>query len=63
MQVIVYPTETGVAVVYPAPGFLAETVAAKDVPEGAPFLIVDSASLPSRAARETWQWTDFTGQA
>ena len=63
MQVIVYPTETGVAVVYPAPGLDVEAVAAKDVPEGLSFVIVDAESLPHRATRDQWQWADFAGKA
>lgn len=63
MQVIVYPTDTGVAVVYPAPGLDVDAVAAKDVPEGKPFVIIDAGALPDRATRDAWQWADFAGEA
>jgi tRNA A37 threonylcarbamoyladenosine synthetase subunit TsaC/SUA5/YrdC len=63
MQVIVYPTETGVAVVCPAPGVDVQAVAAKDVPEGKPFVIVEADTLPDRATRDAWQWADFAGEA
>lgn len=58
MQVIVYPTETGVAVVWPAPDFDAQAVAAKDVPEGKPFAIIDSATLPDYSTRDRWIWAN-----
>lgn len=54
MKVIVYPTETGVAIVTPAPGFDIEAIAAKDVPEGVECVFVDSDDLPDRATRARW---------
>ena len=49
-QRIIYPTyEGGVAVIVPAPecGLTIEEIAAKDVPKGKPFKIVDVADIPS----------------
>lgn len=58
---IIYPTdEGGVAVIIPAPecGLTIEEIAAKDVPEGKPFKIVDVADIPSdRTFREAWEYT------
>jgi hypothetical protein len=56
---IIYPTDDGgVAIVIPAPecGLTIEDIAAKDVPEGKLYKIVDVADIPSdrtfRDARE-----------
>jgi len=58
---IIYPTdEGGVAVIVPAPecGLMIEEIAAKDVPEGKPFKIVDAADIPSdRTFRGAWEYT------
>jgi hypothetical protein len=60
-QRIIYPTdEGGVAVIIPASecGLTIEEIAAKDVPEGKPFKIVDVADIPSdRTFREAWEYT------
>ncbi len=57
---IIYPTdEGGVAVVIPAPecGLTIEEIAAKDVPAGKPFQIVDVSEVPSdRTFRGAWSW-------
>ena len=59
-QRIIYPTdEGGVAVVVPAPecGLTIEEIAAKDVPTGKPFKIVDTADIPSdRTFRDAWEY-------
>jgi hypothetical protein len=59
---IIYPTdEGGVAIVIPAPecGLTIEEIAAKDVPEGKPFKIVDVADIPSdRTFREAWEYSE-----
>jgi hypothetical protein len=59
---IIYPTDDGgVAVIVPAPecGLTIEEIAAKDVPEGKPFEIVDVADIPSeRLFRAAWSWQD-----
>jgi hypothetical protein len=57
---ILYPTDDGgVAVIVPAPdcGLTVEEIAAKDVPEGKPFKIVDAADIPEdRTFRDAWEW-------
>lgn len=59
-QRIIYPTdEGGVAVIIPAPkcGLTIEEIAAKDVPEGKPFKIVDVSDIPTdRTFRDAWEW-------
>lgn len=59
-QRIIYPTdEGGVAVIVPAPdcGLTVEEIAAKDVPRGLPFKIVDASDIPSdRTLRDAWEW-------
>ena len=58
---IIYPTDEGcVAVIIPAPdcGLTIDEIAAKDVPEGKPFKIVDVADIPSdRTFRGAWEYT------
>jgi hypothetical protein len=49
MQVIIYPQENNsIALVVPAPQcpIPVQEIARKDVPQGVPFLIVDSSELP-----------------
>lgn len=57
---IIYETEEGgVAVIIPAPecGLTIEEIAAKDVPEGVSYHIVDASEVPSdRTFREAWSW-------
>ena len=56
---IIYPTDEGVAVIVPAPecGLTIEEIAAKDVPAGKPFQIVDVSEVPSdRTFRGAWTW-------
>lgn len=57
---IIYPDDNGgVCVVIPAPdcGLTIEEIAAKDVPEGKPFKIVDVADIPAdRTFRDAWEW-------
>lgn len=56
---IIYPTDNGgVAVIVPADcGLTIEEIAAKDVPTGKPFEIVDVADIPSeRLFRGAWSW-------
>jgi hypothetical protein len=61
MKRIIYPTDDGgVAVIIPAPecGLTIEEIAAKDVPEGKPFKIVDVADIPSdRTFRNAWEFS------
>lgn len=59
---IIYPTDDGgVAVIIPAPecGLTIEEIAAKDVPAGKPFKIVDVADIPSdRNFRKAWEYSE-----
>ena len=61
MHRILYPTaDGGVAVIVPAEecGLTIEAIAAKDVPAGTPFKIVDEADIPSdRTFRNAWEYT------
>jgi hypothetical protein len=56
---IIYPTDDGgVAVIVPAEcGLTIEQIAAKDVPAGKPYEIVDVSDIPSdRTFRGAWTW-------
>ena len=57
---ILYPTEDGgVAVIIPATecGLTIEEIAAKDVPVGKPYKIVDVVDIPSdRTFRGAWEY-------
>jgi hypothetical protein len=59
-QRIIYPTDDGgVAVIIPADecGLTIEQIAAKDVPAGKPYKIVDVADIPSdRTFRAAWEY-------
>jgi hypothetical protein len=61
---IIYPTDGGgVAIVTPSPEYLAEhtieELAAKDVPEGKPYKIVDVADIPTdRTFRNAWEYQE-----
>jgi hypothetical protein len=65
MKRIIYPTDNGgVAILVPAPEWLAqegntvELLAIKDVPEGKPYKIIDTADVPSdRTFRNAWEYT------
>lgn len=50
----------GVAVIIPVdPDLTIEEVAAKDVPAGAPWRIVDADTIPTdRTFRAAWEWVD-----
>ena len=58
---IIYPTtEGGVAIIVPNPdcGLTIEQIAAKDVPTGTPYKIVDASDIPSdRTFRNAWEYT------
>ena len=60
---IIYPTDNGgVAVIVPAPecGLTIEQIAAKDVPAGKPFKIIDTVDVPTdRTFRDAWT-ADFS---
>ncbi len=57
---IIYATDgNGVAVIVPAEecGLTIEQIAAKGVPEGVPFKIVDVADIPAdRTFRDAWEY-------
>ncbi len=61
-QRIIYPTDDGgVAVIVPAPecGLSIEAIAAKDVPAGKPFKIVNVSDVPSdRTFRGAWEYQE-----
>ncbi len=60
-QRIIYPTdEGGVAVIIPADcGLTIEEIAAKDVPQGKPYKIVDVADIPTdRTFRNAWEYQE-----
>jgi hypothetical protein len=58
---IIYPNDDGgVAIVIPAVecGLTIKEIAAKDVPAGKPFKIVDVADIPTdRTFRNAWEYT------
>jgi hypothetical protein len=59
MKRIIYQTEEGgVAIIVPADcGLTIEQIAAKDVPAGKPYKIVDAADIPTeRTFRGAWSW-------
>ncbi len=58
---IIYQTNDGqVAVVIPATdcGMSVQEIAAKDVPAGHSWRIVQATELPPRESRSRWRWTD-----
>ena len=61
MKRIIYPTaDGGVAVIVPTEecGLTIEAIAAKDVPQGVTFKIVDVADIPSdRTFRNAWEYS------
>ena len=58
MNVILYKTADGVAVIHPTAEALTtysvQEIATKDVPSGLPFKIVDVTDLPDRNFRGAW---------
>ena len=60
-RIIFANDEGGVSVIVPAPecGLTIEEIAAKDVPAGKPFKIVDVADIPSdRTFRAAWEYSE-----
>jgi hypothetical protein len=60
---IIYPTDDGVAIITPSPEALEimtiEEIAAKDVPAGKPFKIVNTEDVPSdRTFRNAWEYSE-----
>jgi hypothetical protein len=61
MQRIVYKTSTGIQIIVPSPEYMQshtiEELAAKDVPTGLTYYIVDVSEIPTdRTFREAWTW-------
>ena len=65
MKKIIYPQETGIAVITPTGELSLEETALKDVPSGVKYKIIDESDLPSdRDFRNAWEYdftTDFDG--
>ena len=61
-QRIIYPTDDGgVSILIPSPNceLTIEELAAKDVPAGKPYQIVDVSEIPSdRTFRNAWEYTE-----
>ena len=64
-QRIIYPQETGIAVITPTGELSLEETALKDVPSGVKYKIIDASDLPQdRDFRNAWEFdfaTDFDG--
>ena len=62
---IIYPNETGIAVITPTGDLSVEETALKDVPSGIKYKIIDVSDLPpDRDFRNAWEYdfsTDFDG--
>jgi len=59
-QRIIYPQETGIAVITPTGELSLEETALKDVPSGVKYKIIDASDLPQeRDFRNAWEY-DFT---
>ena len=64
MNRIIYPNDDGgVSIIIPSPEALEtmtiEEIAAKDVPAGKPFKIVDVSDIPSdRTFRNAWEYSE-----
>ena len=57
---IIYPNETGIAVITPTGDLSVEETALKDVPSGVKYKIIDASDLPpDRDFRNAWEY-DFT---
>lgn len=53
---IIYSTKTGIAIIHPTGELSIEEVAAKDVPAGVSFRIVDESEIPTdRTFRNAWE--------
>jgi hypothetical protein len=59
---IIYQTEdNGIVIIIPYTdsGMTIEQIAAKDVPAGKPYRVVDVSEIPSdRTFRNAWEWTE-----
>ena len=65
-QRIIFPNETGIAVITPTGDLSVEETALKDVPSGVKYKIIDVSDLPpDRDFRNAWEFdftTDFDGE-
>lgn len=60
MKKIIYPQDSGIAVVTPTGDLSVEETAIKDVPTGVKYKIIDASDLPQeRDFRNAWEF-DFT---
>ena len=60
MKKIIYPQETGIAVITPTSELSLEETALKDVPSGVKYKIIDASDLPQeRDFRNAWEF-DFS---
>lgn len=62
MKRIIYQNETGISVIIPAPDWngTIEELAQKDVPNGTPYLIINTVNMPpDRTDRHLWD-ADFS---
>ena len=60
MKRIIFPNETGIAVITPTGELSLEETALKDVPSGVKYKIIDASDLPQeRDFRGAWEY-DFT---
>tara|TARA_E500000305_G_scaffold98739_1_gene90471 strand:- start:1702 stop:1908 length:207 start_codon:yes stop_codon:yes gene_type:complete len=60
MKIIIYPNETGIAVITPTGELSLAETALKDVPSGVKYKIIDVSDLPpDRDFRNAWEY-DFT---
>ena len=60
MKKIIYPNETGIAVITPTGELSLEETALKDVPSGVKYKIINVSDLPQeRDFRGAWEY-DFT---
>ena len=60
MKKIIYPNETGIAVITPTGELSVEETALKDVPSDVKYKIIDASDLPQdRDFRNAWEY-DFT---
>jgi hypothetical protein len=57
-QRIIYSTDDGISIIIPAEcGLTIEEIAAKDVPQGKEYHIVDVSDIPEdRTFRNAWTW-------
>ena len=57
---IIYPQDSGIAVIHPTGDLSIEETALKDVPTGVKYKIIDSTDLPAnKDFRNAWEY-DFT---